>query len=99
MTRNEECLRQLGSYIYIEPCIYTNNLMLNISLRTFVTTSLISNNSCIIYAYRAMCMNVCMYHRSETLQYVNKLLSLKRQEQNLKYNLLFQPKHGILSYV
>ena len=29
--------------------------------------------SCIIYVYRAMCMNVCMYHRSETLQYFNKL--------------------------
>ena len=80
MTRNEECLRQLGSYIYIEPCIYTRNLMLIISLRTFVITLLISYiivYSCIIYVYRAMCMNVCMYHRSETLQYVNKLLYTK----------------------
>ena len=50
--------------------------------RLFVTVTDISRNvvrgspsidSCIIYVYRAMCMNVCMYHRSETLQYFNKL--------------------------
>ena len=28
-----------------------------------------------MYVYRAMCMNVCMYHRLETSQYVNKLFN------------------------
>ena len=53
--------------------------MPNISFNTYICHHVayflyIIVYSCIIYVYRAMCMYVCMYHRSETLQYFNKLL-------------------------